>query len=168
MTLESVQYFTSRTNNTRDSGQRQAIYLKALEAHCDKLKVHYGRFLSKDRKCKGCGKEYKSFEEKQTDVNMACQILQDAYLDRYDHCYIVSGDSDRVPPVQIVRSDYPDKQVIVACPPRRHSKELNKTANDWFPISKQKLKTSLLPEQVKTSKGLLLTKPKQWKPAQWE
>lgn len=93
MTLVAVKYFTAITKNTAGSRQRQEIYLKALQTHCDKLEIHYGRFLSKPQKCRKCGERYISFEEKKTDVNVACQILNDAHLDYFDCCYIVSGDS---------------------------------------------------------------------------
>ena len=75
MTLATVKYFTAVTKNTDDSRRRQEIYLKALQAHCDKLKVYNGRFMSKPQRCRKCGEQYTSFEEKKTDVNIACQIL---------------------------------------------------------------------------------------------
>jgi len=80
------------------------------------------------------------FEEKKTDVNIACQILNDTYLDRYDLCYLVSGDSDLAPPLQIVKENHSDKRVLVVHPPRRKSVELCGIADGWFAIGEQKLK----------------------------
>lgn len=42
MTLVKVKYFTAITNGTTGSKQRQEVYLKALQIHCDKLEVFYG------------------------------------------------------------------------------------------------------------------------------
>lgn len=49
MELVRVKYFTAITKSTSGSKQRQEVYLKALQAHCDKLRIYYGRFLSKRR-----------------------------------------------------------------------------------------------------------------------
>ncbi len=163
MELVSVKYFTAITKSTTGSKQRQAIYLKALQAHCDKLEIYYGRFLSKTNICRNCGDVHPSYEEKKTDVNIACQILNDTHLDRYDCCYIVSGDSDLVPPLQIVKQNHPDKHTIVAHPPRRKSAELCAVANGWFAINKQKFKLNQLPEKIVTLHGNELTRPREWR-----
>ena len=163
MELIVVKYFTAITKSTTGSKQRQAIYLKALQAHCDKLEIHYGRFLSKTKSCRSCKTQYVLFEEKKTDVNIACQILNDTHLDHYDCCYVISGDSDLVPPLHIVKQNHPDKHTIVAHPPRRKSIELCKIANGWFAINKQKFKLNQLPEQIETERGNMLTRPKEWR-----
>ncbi len=62
MELVKVKYFTAITKITNASKQRQAIYLKALQAHCDRLEIFYGRFLSKPRRCRSCNMEYTTFE----------------------------------------------------------------------------------------------------------
>nr|VFK14734.1 MAG: hypothetical protein BECKLPF1236A_GA0070988_101121 [Candidatus Kentron sp. LPFa]VFK30424.1 MAG: hypothetical protein BECKLPF1236C_GA0070990_101102 [Candidatus Kentron sp. LPFa] len=67
MELVGVKYFTAITKAS-NSHKRQAIYLKALEAYCDKLDIILGRFLSKIKRCRTCGAEYPSYEEKKTIV----------------------------------------------------------------------------------------------------
>lgn len=162
MELITVKYFTAITKKTTGSKQRQEVYLKALKAHCDKLEFYYGRFLSKNKTCRNCGVTHPSFEEKKTDVNIACQILNDTHADSYDCCYIVSGDSDLVPPLQIIKENHPDKHTIVAHPPRRKSTELCQIANGWFAINKGKIRSNQLPEKVVTQHGNELTRPAEW------
>lgn len=165
MLLTAVKYFTAVVKNTthsQDARQRQEIYLRALQTHCDKLEIYYGWFLSKLQKCGKCDEQYARFEEKKTDVNIACQILNDTHLDHYDCCYIVSGDSDLVPPLEIVKRSHPDKRTIVAHPPHRKSMELCESSDGWFAISRQKLKNSQLPGKVTTSHGRELTRPTEW------
>ena len=53
-------------------------------------------------------------EEKRTDVNIAIQMLEDAYEDRCDKLILVSGDSDLVPAVIRVRNL--GKKVLVYIP----------------------------------------------------
>ncbi len=162
MTLEAVKYFTASTKSNAKTRARQEIFLKALKSHCDKLEIIDGRFLSKTRQCRACGDKYKYYEEKKTDVNIACQILNDAHLDNYDCCYIVSGDSDLVPPVEIVKQLFLDKKVIIASPPKRKSRELCNVAHGYFAISKLKIQTNQLPQVVINTRGAKLEKPKHW------
>lgn len=42
-------------------------------------------------------------EEKGSDVNLAAHLLMDAFLKRYDCAIVVSGDSDLVTPIRMVR-----------------------------------------------------------------
>ena len=162
MEMISVKYFTATTKSTSGSKQRQDIYLKALQTHCDRLEVFYGRFLSKSRRCSACRAEHFVFEEKKTDVNIACQILNDTHLDRYDLCYVVSGDSDLVPPLKIIKENHPNKHVIVAHPPRRKSTELCDIADGWFSIGKQKFKLNQLPEKIASTGNRELIRPTEW------
>ena len=162
MELVAVKYFTAITKK-EGSVRRQEVYLKALESYCDKLEIFYGVFLAKDRRCHNCGTEYVVYEEKETDVNIACEILNDTHLDNYDCCYVVSGDGDLVPPLKIVREYHPGKRVIVACPPRRRSEGLCMAADGWFAIGKRKFKDNQLPETVASIRGGRMFRPPEWK-----
>ncbi len=44
-------------------------------------------------------------EEKGSDVNLAVHLIHDAYQNRYESAVIVSGDSDLVTAVQIVKNE---------------------------------------------------------------
>jgi uncharacterized LabA/DUF88 family protein len=55
-------------------------------------------YFKKAQKCKNC--DSKNNEEKQTDVNIACEIMQDCYENNFDVAYLVSGDSDLASPVK--------------------------------------------------------------------
>ena len=78
MEIVAVKYFTAITKSNSQTRQRQEVYLKALQAHCNKLEIVYGQFLSSTRRCKSCNSEYRHYEEKQTDVNIVCQVVSDA------------------------------------------------------------------------------------------
>ena len=160
--LIAVKYFTAITRSTSGSKHRQDVYLKALQAHCAKLEIFYGRFLSKSRRFQGCQAEHKFFEEKKTDVNIACEIINDAYLDRYDLCYLVSGDSDLVPPLKIIKQPHLSKRSIVAHPPRRKSSELCSIANGCFAIGRAKFAQNQLPETIYRGQKRELTRPTEW------
>ena len=163
MNLVSVKYFTAITKNGVEARQRQEIYLKALQAHCDRLEVFFGRFLLKPKRCSRCGYTEHIPEEKKTDVNISCQILNDVHLDRYDCCYVVSGDSDLVPPLMMIKQNHPNKHAVVAHPPRRKSRELCEAAAGWFSITKRRFRDNQLPDEIVSTHAGQLTRPAQWR-----
>jgi uncharacterized LabA/DUF88 family protein len=59
-----------------------------------------------------------TYEGKETDVNIATALHNDAALDRYDTALLVSGDSDLT---RAVRDIDVRKRVVVAFPPGRYS-----------------------------------------------
>jgi len=161
-TLAQVKYFTARVRGNPGPGSRQKVYLKALTAHCQNLEIYYGRFLAKKRQCRQCANVYDLYEEKKTDVNIACHVLMDAFHQRYERIYIVSGDSDLVPAVEAAKTVNPHPRIIVANRPKRKSEELCRAADASFSIKEKSLRLSQLPETVTGRTGTKLTRPAQW------
>lgn len=164
-TLEQTRYFTARI---RGKGpkiadvQRQSTYIDALLTRPN-LVVQEGHFLEKSVTCKSCGKSWQTYEEKMTDVNIAVGLLGDAMNDRFDTALVISGDSDLTTPVRQVVAQFPEKRVIVAFPPKRHSTALKQVANGFIVIGEDKLRQSQLPETVVTANGTELRRPATWK-----
>ncbi|ARA78615.1 NYN domain-containing protein [Pseudomonas ficuserectae] len=163
--LVATHYFTARirTNgrNAADA-KRQTSYIDALTAQ-DNLTVHEGHYLEKTQRCNGCGATWKAYEEKMTDVNIAAQMLADAYEDRFDTAFIISGDSDLTTPIQQVRNRFPNKRLIVVFPPNRQSAQLKKAANGFLSIGEDKLRQNQLPDPVITASGFALHRPVHWR-----
>lgn len=120
--ISGIEYFTALV--TWDPGKvaRHNIFIKAQEN--EGVKVVYGEFKRKDRKCKLCHKIFRTFEEKQTDVNIAIRLFQLAIQDRYDKAIIVSGDTDLLPAIKAVQTTFPSNQVGVVIPIGRASEDL--------------------------------------------
>jgi len=171
--LVAVKYFTARitSGSTKVSEfyrksmeakrKRQLVYLEALST-LDNLTIFEGHFLDKILKCKKCGYEWSSPEEKMTDVNIATELLSDAFDDRFDIAHLLSGDSDLAPPVQNLLHRYLGKSVIVAFPPRRYSERLKITATNYFYINETTFRKSIFPEEVIKPDGYILERPKGW------
>jgi len=160
--LVQTKYFTSIVSYPSDKHDRQATFLEALQTLPD-FNIYYGHFLSKEIECYNCGHAYIDHSEKKTDVNIATEMLTDAFQDQFDIAFLVSADSDLVPPIDTIRKLFPKKQIIVIFPPKRISKELQRTANAYTYISPDKLSKSLFPEQVTKPDGFILRRPASWK-----
>jgi uncharacterized LabA/DUF88 family protein len=118
--------------------------------------------LEKPRQCHACGAQWLSYEEKMTDVNMAVQMLTDAYEDLFDTAILISGDSDLTTPVTTLRRQFPSKRLIVAFPPGRKSNELSKASNGFFTIGEAHLRQSQFPDQLSRPDGYVLIRPATW------
>jgi hypothetical protein len=160
--LVGVDYFTARIRTPAPTALRQATYLDALRAQCPLVTIREGRFQEKQLTCWNCGRVRISHEEKETDVNIAVALVEDAVCDRYDTAMIVSADSDLCPAVRAVRRITPAKRVVAAFPPRRVSGELRRVAHATFTIQDSKVRQSQLPDSVAASGGVLLQRPVRW------
>jgi uncharacterized LabA/DUF88 family protein len=104
-----------------------------------------------------------SHEEKMTDVQIAVQLLGDAVDDRFDTALVISADSDLAPPISAVRSRFPRKTVVVACPPERKSQRLESVANAYFTLGRKVIQDSQFPDEVTKANGYVLRRPPKWR-----
>lgn len=98
--LKVVRYFSALV--TGQAGVDQQAYLDAL-ATTPLVSITLGKYKPKTIRCgvTGCrhvgSREFRRWEEKQSDVNIALALLDDAYRHAADHFVLVSGDTDLVP-----------------------------------------------------------------------
>lgn len=158
--LIEVKYFTSRVSNNPDKQKRQNTYLEALES--TGVIIYYGNYQKDTIECKKCKNIWPKFNEKMTDVNIATQILIDAYQDKYDMAMLISGDSDLVPPIRAVHEIFKNKRVFVAFPPKRHNQSVALVARGSLTIGRKKLVESQFTEKIAKKDGYILSKPLIW------
>jgi hypothetical protein len=162
--LMAVKYFTSRVSaspSDPDQARRQGIYLEALSTLAD-TSIYFGHYLSKSVRCHSCGAQWAKHDEKMTDVNIATELLVDAFQDRYDTALLVSADSDLVGPIIKVRSLFPAKRIVAVFPPDRVSERLRREANSAFNLGRSNIAQSQLQDPVKKPDGFLLQRPSTW------
>src|SRR5262249_29328579 len=145
-----------------DKRHRQATYLEALST-LSPLRVFEGHFLATAVQCLSCHASWTSHEEKMTDVQIATELLSDAFQDRFDTALIVSADSDLVPPIRAIRALFPGKSIVAAFPPKRYSRALETAAHAHFTLGRAKLAHSQFPDQVTKPDGHVLDRPPTWK-----
>jgi uncharacterized LabA/DUF88 family protein len=98
-----------------------------------------------------------------TDVNIAVELMTDAFQDRFDTAILISPDSDLVSPVSSVHRLFPEKRVVVAFPPERFSPNLHKVASAHLQIGRATIANSQLPETVVSATGYPLQRPPTWR-----
>src|SRR5579872_316569 len=98
--LVLTKYFTSRIISPFEKQKRQSTYLEALQTHCgNRLKMYFGHYQHDPWTCNKCGAIEQVPSEKKTDVNIAVEVMTDAFSNTFDTCLIVTADSDLVPPM---------------------------------------------------------------------
>lgn len=160
--LIEVQYFTARVRNQPESEQRQTAYLEALAAHCPLVNIVHGRFQKKTHKCRSCGSPQVSYQEKETDVSIAVQLVEDGVRDVFDTALLISADSDLCPAVRSLKRVSASKRIIAVFPPQRHSEELRKATDGLVKINDVSIRNSQLPPTVVKAPGVTLARPKYW------
>ena len=101
-------------------------------------------------------------EEKETDVNIALWLLNNAYKDMFDEAFLITRDSDLTPAVKLVLKEFPNKKVKVIAPPNAgHSKEIGQLVGKkkLASIKTIPLERCLLPTSVVSQpSGLVVAK----------
>ena len=100
-----VVYCTSIVTH-KQASRRQDIYLQALEQHCKRIEIRRGSYEEKVRVCANCNAKVGFQTEKQTDVNLAVEMVMDAMRPegkRAEVQLLVTGDTDLLPAIRAVR-----------------------------------------------------------------
>jgi uncharacterized LabA/DUF88 family protein len=151
--LDHVFYFSAYADHVSERAQKsQRSYIKALQL--SGVKPVLGQFKKKERKCPSCSHTWVSYEEKETDVNIASFLIDLAYQDLFDRALIISNDSDLAPSIRTVRKRFPEKRITTIAPPNYyHSNELIQVSSDKARIRTEHLERSLLPHTVFDTSG---------------
>lgn len=168
--ITQIKYFTARVNARPydpDQPTRQATYLRAL-ATIPNLTVYCGHLLTHTVTMplaypapgQNAYVEVFKTEEKGSDVNLATQLLHDAHCNRFECAVIMSGDSDLLMPLRIVKDDL-HKPVGVVNPQHIPCKVLQNHATFYKHIRKSALIKSQFPSTMKDAKGNF-SKPGGW------
>ncbi len=160
-TLEDVYYFTASAYWDAGKVARHNLFIKA-QKHFG-VKAVLGKFKEKYPKCKKCKQEYMSHEEKESDVNLAISLVSLAYEKKYDKAFIVSGDSDFVSAIKLVRGKFPELRIGVLVPfnPRKPhiATHIRNAAHFHRNIERKHLLSSRLPIAISLASGETINCP---------
>jgi uncharacterized LabA/DUF88 family protein len=150
--IQAIKYFSAYAHWRPEPMSRHEEYVKALEA--TGVIAVMGHFKNKDRECFACKAKWVAHEEKETDVSIGVTMLNDAYKGEYERAYLVSRDSDLMPAVKMIRTEFPKKEIITVAPPHmRHSNDLLTLCQAKKKITPQQVRDCLFPREVKRADG---------------
>ena len=118
--LVAVKYFSARPDDIERSRRQNAFF----QANKENPKFHLvlGKYLKKEITCFKCGNVIHTYEEKETDVRIATQIVADAYQKNGDAAIVVSADSDMIPAIELAIQAR--QKVFIYFPPNQYSSNL--------------------------------------------
>jgi uncharacterized LabA/DUF88 family protein len=123
------------------------------------IKTIMGNFKEKDRFCTNCYRYFKAHEEKETDVNIAIYLINEAYKNTYDTAILVTNDTDLVPAIKMLKTEFPRKKVGVLFPIERWSSELEQECDFVRYTRKGYLSKSQFPDPIILPSGIQFPRP---------
>lgn len=164
--LVAVYLFTAYIPWESPSGLAKKARHRGLVAVNKRLgvSVEWGKFRPVTRRCLAtCKAQYKTYEEKRTDVKIALFIQRLAYENKYTKGILISGDTDLAPAIEMVVSLNPQTTFVNVLPIDQNSAELSRLPNtSQVRMSVQDLVASRLPDSI-TLKGARFDCPAEWK-----
>ncbi len=146
-TIERVHFCTALIQGA--DRWKQERYLSALSTYPE-ITVHKGEMKSRHQDCrvKGCNyggeRRYRKWEEKFTDVQLGVLLVDDAHSARLERSVLISGDSDLVPAMAMIRANKFPIETNILVPDKNDKIRANKVRN----LSKQVDKVSPLPRHL--------------------
>ena len=161
-TITDIYYFTAYAHWDTAKKERHQLLIRALTMKG--IKIVFGKFKIRDKRCRICHKDYKTFEEKQTDVNMSIKLFQCAHNDTFDTGILVTGDSDILPAVLAVKESFPAKRIGLVIPIGRSAEEMKNACDFHMKIKEKHLKNSQFPDPIiiDAGKNIVINRPKNW------
>jgi uncharacterized LabA/DUF88 family protein len=162
--LHTVRYYTAYAEHLSktkpDKISRHKAYVRALTA--SGVKVEKSHFKRKDSWDTYTNQQFVTHEEKETDVAIACAVLEGAARDEYDVAVLVTGDTDLRPCVYTFQRLYSEKRLIFAFPFDRKNHELARIAPGSFSLSAEAYAKHQFSERVRLPSGKHVYCPKEW------
>jgi uncharacterized LabA/DUF88 family protein len=150
------------------SNDRQRVFLEAIGT-LPLVSVVPGRYSEKPPHwCEVCGHTSAKWEEKGTDVNIATEMVCDAYENRYDLALVMSADADLATPIRVVQGL--GKRVRLLLPPgRKRAKELKSVAREIRELKIKAIRGLTMPEVIGRTDALPpIVRPQHWAaPGAW-
>ena len=188
-TVQTIHYFTARVEarpNDIELPVRQATYLRAL-ATLPRVRIHFGSFMTSTARapvveCQPDGKPrmqnnrpvlklrpnggvlmemVQKVEEKGSDVNLAANLLSDAFQKRCECAVVVSNDSDLLTPIRMAKEEC-RTTVGLVLPRDKGSAQLRRLSDFQKPMRTHHLVDAQFEKRLADSAGTI-TKPGSWR-----
>lgn len=158
--LQHLYYFTSTPlDNGKKNRQAQLLKANRLDGRFSTIQ---GKFIQEPVKGCRCGRVMQ--KEKQTDVNIAVQLIDDVHANACDLSILVTGDSDLMPALKLAKRIRPGHEIIALFPPKRHCGEFIPLLKAHYHLEKyeSRIRDCQFPPEILDSNGYPIRKPEKW------
>jgi uncharacterized LabA/DUF88 family protein len=170
-----VRLFTAevdRGKTVSPKRDRQRRLWSALRTQ-SKITIKEGKFANRDRTClvptcHNPERKFSALEEKQTDVNIALQLVRDVQTLKPDNVIIISGDIDLLPALDVAMDIDKKVRPVIYIPVReemlkyRRKDEFMRYSEAVKPIPEKYLRQAQFPPQVPLAGGGVVECPPDW------
>jgi uncharacterized LabA/DUF88 family protein len=157
-TTSDIFYFSAYAHHrSKRSVRTHQLLVEAWES--TGITAVLGNFKQKHRFCTNCHKYVKAHEEKETDVNIAIYLLNEAYKNTYDIAILVTNDTDLVPAITMLKNTHPQKEIGVLFPLDRSSADLKRVSDFVKYTDKKHLGRCQFPDTITLPSGYKFSKP---------
>lgn len=165
--LVRVVYCTAKKKDDPAKLRRHEEYISALRQYGVEVKL--GHFIHDDMGCRQCGHTWRAPSEKESDVNVAISLIDDAHRDIFDHAYLLTADSDQGATARLFKERFPNKTLTSVVPPGQGaSKSILSHASGKITITRDYIEDCLLPsiliEEVDGKQTLRFRRPPEYAP----
>jgi hypothetical protein len=164
--LVKVVYCTAFYPGDTGKRVRHERYIKA-QKHFG-VDVVIGHYVREDMNCRSCGNAWKKPTEKETDINVALSVIDDAHMGIFDHAFLVTNDSDQAATARLFALRFPAKKLTTVCPPgRKHSKHLLDLTSKSLTLTREQLERSVVGHMIHSAGGLIVRPHEYAPPSDW-
>lgn len=159
--LNEVNYFSAKSRD-KEQSKRQKCFFDANKDN-PKFKLILGKYIEKTMNFGG--KQYITYEEKMTDVNIAIHLLRNIFYKKCNTSIIVTADSDIVPVLELAKEIDPEHKIICHFPPKRNSNHILKVADTVIQLDRyeKRFQKCILPQSMTLSDSTIIEIPPRWK-----
>lgn len=176
-----IKFFTAPPiHKSAETQQRYNCFIKAQQSFdIEIIEGKFKRKLQTYKDSKGKSFTRTSHEEKESDVNIALAVLEDAFEKISDKILVITNDSDIAPAIRLARTKNSKLKINVITPPLIKTKRANydlidacgdinknKRGQVFFKtrmIKEEHLEKNLLPEVIIIDDNKKITMPKEYK-----
>lgn len=162
--LGHVVYFSALARHVEirspETVGRHQAYLEYLRA--TGVEVQLSHFKQKRFACPECRTWLTRHEEKETDVAIACRLLEALHAGLFEVAAVISGDSDLAPAFRTATKLHPSCRVLSIQPFHRASKELRQAATAHHSLGVTQYLRHQLPDPFQRGPGRVVHKPAGW------
>lgn len=124
-----------------------------------------GHTTKEPMSCDGCARRWDAPREKETDINVALAVFDDAYQNAFDVAFLVTADTDQAATLRKMRLRFPEKKMITVAPPGREpSKHLRDLSQATIRLTSDHLDQCVFPPIVMRDGMRSVQRPHEYAP----